>query len=358
MAVYDLERMSVLLVDDSSFTRALLSRVLRSLNLRNITQASDGAEAINYLKETLPGAISSSSGVQRYDLIIADWKMAPVDGAMLLKWVRRHKESPNRFMPFVMLSALSEMETVNEARNLGANEFLVKPFSIASISAKLTALIERPRNFVYTRTYFGPDRRRSQQPIAFENRRTARKENIEIIHNGKVPGVFKEGISAYYMAVPNQLKNLVAGLGSGGNTESGKFDESALAAANMELASMESDYSDWVLDSIAKLQRAVKELKEQPKNYWKYYTLINNIAHDLRGQGETFGYPLITILGKSLFDYTRIQTPPDDRFIELIRSHIDSIQAVLRERIKGQGGDVGMVIVGTLEEAKRRYEAR
>ena len=121
---------------------------------------------------------------------------------------------------------------------------------------------------------------------------------------------------------------------------------------------MESDYSDWVLDSISKLQRAVEELKDQPKNYWKYYTLINNIAHDLRGQGETFGYPLITILGKSLFDYTRIQTPPDDKFIELIRSHIDSIQAVLREKIKGQGGEVGMVIVGTLEEAKRRYEAR
>ncbi|MCE2965006.1 MAG: response regulator [Alphaproteobacteria bacterium] len=357
MAVYDLERMSVLLVDDSSFTRALLSRVLRSLNVLTITQASDGAEAINFLKSTVPGALSSPTGVQRYDLIIADWKMTPVDGAMLLKWVRRHKESPNRFMPFVMLSALSEMETVNEARNLGANEFLVKPFSIASISAKLTALIERPRNFVYTRDYFGPDRRRNQQPISFENRRVARKENIEIIHSGKIPGTFKEGVSAYYIAVPNQLKNLVAGLG-GSAAEAGQFDESALAAASMELASMESDYSDWVLDSISKLQRAVEELKDQPKNYWKYYTLINNIAHDLRGQGETFGYPLITILGKSLFDYTRIQTPPDDKFIELIRSHIDSIQAVLREKIKGQGGEVGMVIVGTLEEAKRRYEAR
>ena len=174
MAKFDLERLSVLIVDDNQFMRTLLGRVLRSLNVRQIQSAADGAEAINIIKEIHSNP--QKAGVQRLDLVICDWMMSPVDGVLLLKWIRRHKDSPNKFLPFIMISALSEMDKVMEARNLGANEFLTKPFSINTIAGKLTSLIDKPRNYIYTKDYLGPDRRRQQLPIKTENRRTATKE--------------------------------------------------------------------------------------------------------------------------------------------------------------------------------------
>jgi CheY-like chemotaxis protein len=353
MSSYDLERLSVLIVDDSAFGRALIGRVLRSLGIRQITAAADGSEAIHLLKTiaTNPQKI----GVQRFDMILCDWVMAPVDGPMLLKWLRRHKDSPDRFMPFVMVSAQAEEERVREARDLGANEFLAKPFSINTIANKLLQLVDRPRPFVYTRSYFGPDRRRAQQPITFANRRHATKETIALLHTPKLPAVFPDHIVAYYLRASTRLKDIVAGLGVD-QKEPGQLQDGVLEAAELELTSMESDYADWVRGTVDKLQKTYAALREQPKNHWKYFRVINDLAHDLRGEGQTFGYPLVTDFGKSLFEYTKMNVQPDERFLDLLHAHIEAIQVIIREKIKGQGGEIGQTIVATLEAAKRKWE--
>lgn len=351
---YDLERLSALVVDDSSFSRALLSRVLRSLGIRTITGAADGGEAIHILKTMATNPHKSS--IKRVDIVLCDWLMSPVDGAMFLKWVRRHRESVDRFMPFIMVSALAEAERVVEARNLGANEFLAKPFSVKSLSGKILNVIDRPRPFVYTRDYFGPDRRRHQQTLTGTDRRIATRESVGIIHaGGKLPSTFPDGIQAYYIRTPNRLKEIVAGLGADAR-EAGTLDEAVLEAAESEVIAMEADYADWVKETMQKLHAAYEALKGKPKNYWKYYGIINALSHDLRGQGETFGYPLVTDFGKSLYEYTKLNVVPDDRFTELLNAHISAIQAVVRDRIKGNGGETGQIIVTMLDTAKRKWE--
>ena len=353
MSTYDLERLSVLIVDDSAFARALMSRVLRSLGVRQIVAASDGSEAIHYLKNV--GTSAQKIGVQRFDIIISDWMMSPVDGAMLLKWLRRHKDSPDRFLPFIMVSAQAGEEKVREARDLGANEFLAKPFSINNIAQKLLQLIDRPRPFVYTRDYFGPDRRRSQQPITFNNRRHATKDDIALLHTPKLPAMFPDNIFAYYIRSNMRLRDIVAGLG-GDQKEPGQLQDGVLEAAELELTAMETDYADWVRGTVDKLNQAYQSLRQQPKNHWKYFKIINDLAHDLRGEGQTFGYPLVTDFGKSLFEYTRMNIQPDEKFLELLHAHIEAIQVIIREKIKGQGGEVGKTIVAMLEAAKRKWE--
>ncbi len=350
----DWERISVLVVDDSQFMRMLLGRILRSLNIRQVLMAADGAEAINMLKEIPRNP--QKYGVQRIDLVISDWVMSPVDGGMFLRWVRTHRDSPNRFLPFIMMSALSEAEKVMEARDLGANEFLAKPFSISTMATKITSLIQKQRHFIMSASYFGPDRRRQQVAISKANRRTITKEEIEVVHSGKIPAVLKPGIKVSYLKVPNRLHDLVAGLSDG--TAEIKFDDALLEEAENTLQAMEADYADLVRDMVLKLRKAYQILTQKPKNYWKYFTIINEIAHDLRGQGETFGYPIVSMFGKSLYEYTKINVSPDDRFIELIHSHIEAIQAIVREKIKGDGGDVGKAVVQMLEGAKQKYDQR
>lgn len=59
-----------------------------------------------------------------------------------------------------MLSAHSEIERVVTARDSGVNEFLIKPFTASGLFSRIQSVLERPRYFIQTDAYWGPDRRR------------------------------------------------------------------------------------------------------------------------------------------------------------------------------------------------------
>ncbi len=181
MSNLDLERLSVLVVEDSPFIRSLLINSLKILGVGKVTTKDHGGEAIEFIKQVAIDPMKA--GLMNIDLIISNWDMSPVDGMMLLRWVRRHKDLPDRFIPFVMVTAYSEPERVTEARDMGVNEFLTKPFTINSIAEKMTSIILQPRQFVHTKNYFGPDRRRQNLPFDGEDRRklTEDSEEVEVI---------------------------------------------------------------------------------------------------------------------------------------------------------------------------------
>jgi CheY-like chemotaxis protein len=145
---YRLDRLSILLVEDSDIIRKLLFSILRSLDVGQIHTARNGQEAIDFLVSRSRSGLPGQAPV---DLILSDLVMSPTDGAMLLRWVRRSDDSPDRFMPFVMISGAVDRKRVQEVRDLGVSEFLAKPFSIAAVAAHLQAAIENPRQFVRRR---------------------------------------------------------------------------------------------------------------------------------------------------------------------------------------------------------------
>lgn len=181
MAGLDLERLTILVVEDSPFIRSLLINSLKILGVGKVVTKDDGGEAIEFIKQVKDDPMKA--GVMQIDAVLSNWDMSPVDGMMLLRWVRRHKDSPDRFLPFIMVSAYSEPVRVHEARDMGVTEFLAKPFSINSIAQRLTFIILNPRQFVHTATYFGPDRRRQYLPFDGDERRklTEKSEEVEVI---------------------------------------------------------------------------------------------------------------------------------------------------------------------------------
>jgi DNA-binding response OmpR family regulator len=138
----------VLVVDDNAAMRGIVRAVLAAFGCTNVKEAPDARTAFEAIR------------TERIDVLIVDWKMKPIDGLALVKRLRDPEKSPNPYLPIIMLSAYSEAPKVRMARDAGVTEFLVKPFNAGALYARLAAIVNRPRPFVRTKEFFGPDRRR------------------------------------------------------------------------------------------------------------------------------------------------------------------------------------------------------
>jgi two-component system, chemotaxis family, chemotaxis protein CheY len=159
----NLTRLRVLIVDDNRLSRDMMKFALQALNTHTVAIADNGAAALRMLGEVQP------------DLVLLDWVMQPVDGLEVLKRLRADADNPLRFVPVVMVTAYSEVWRVQEARDAGANEFVVKPFSAHTLYSRIKNLVEHPRPFVEENDFFGPDRRR-RTTAPHDDRRTPRDE--------------------------------------------------------------------------------------------------------------------------------------------------------------------------------------
>ena len=126
MAVYDLERFHILLVEDNGYIRNVLENLLRQFRVGRVATASNGQEAIAYLQMV---AKQGAAARRDLDVVISDMIMNPINGLLVLRWLRSAKESPNRFLPFIMLSGAADSEYVISARDSGLTEFMAKPFT-------------------------------------------------------------------------------------------------------------------------------------------------------------------------------------------------------------------------------------
>lgn len=178
MSGIDLSRISVLVVEDSPFIRSLLVNSIRILGVQSVKSVDDGGEAIEFLKlvENNP----MKAGMMSVDIIVSDWEMSPINGLMLLRWIRRHKDSKDRFKPFVMITGYSEPDRVQQAREMGVTEFMSKPFSVNALANKMKSIIFKQRQYVHTNSYFGPDRRRQDTPISGDDRRVYTYDSPEV----------------------------------------------------------------------------------------------------------------------------------------------------------------------------------
>lgn len=145
---YDFSNLRVLVVDDNRFMRETVEAILASIGIGTVYHAENAEDGYNKTREKQP------------DVIVSDWDMEPGDGITLVKWLRSRKDSPDRYIPIIMLTGYSELNRVMAARDSGVTEFLAKPVSTKSMHARLMSIIDQPRPFIRTDSYFGPDRRR------------------------------------------------------------------------------------------------------------------------------------------------------------------------------------------------------
>ena len=349
MSELQLERFNILLVEDNVFVRNTLEDLLRYFKIEQIKTARDGEEAIAFLKEM------SRARHPGPDIIISDLIMSPINGQLLLRWVRTAKESPNRFVPFIMVSGAADKEYVTSARDLGVTEFLAKPFSVNSVYGHIAQVIHRPRRFIATQEYFGPDRRRagSSRRIGDKNRRRENDDHVTNVYSAEKVTKAKNVSDVWCFRLPNTLKEKAGG---GLGSEIPQIPADILEQAEQSLERAVLDFTTWAKEYLQNLGSLCDEARDNEIKRLSKFAEINTLAHELRGQGGTFGYPLISVLGKMLYDSTYEGCPLTDNQVEIVRAHIDAMRAVIRDKVAGGGGQVGKELLASLKQAIHRYE--
>ncbi|WP_334160970.1 response regulator [Phenylobacterium sp.] len=149
----DLKALRLLIVDDNRNAAEIVKSVLGSVGAQQVEFATTAEKAFSLLQ------------AEPYDLIIVDQNLGKGDeGISLVKRIRTDPHSSNPYLPILMLTGYTEQRRVKAARDAGVTEFLSKPFTIVGLLKRMEALIHAPRPFVRSEDYFGPDRRRRQDP--------------------------------------------------------------------------------------------------------------------------------------------------------------------------------------------------
>jgi len=148
MSAAAFDYLKALVVEDNTHMRALLRSLLHALGMKQVYECADGATAYNELRERKP------------DFVLTDLSMAPVDGIEFTRMVRTGQDSPNPYVPIIMITGHTERPRVMAARDAGVTEFLAKPITVQNLLLRIAEIVDRPRAFVRCENYFGPDRRR------------------------------------------------------------------------------------------------------------------------------------------------------------------------------------------------------
>jgi two-component system chemotaxis response regulator CheY len=121
----------ILVVDDQEAMRRILRAELAELGYTQVDTAVDGAWGLVKLREG------------KYDLVISDWNMPHMDGLTMLKTIR--KQYSRHELPVLMVTAEARRQNIVAAAVAGANGYIVKPFSLATLESKINNLLERRR---------------------------------------------------------------------------------------------------------------------------------------------------------------------------------------------------------------------
>jgi two-component system chemotaxis response regulator CheY len=121
--------LKILVVDDFSTMRRIVRNLLKELGFINVHEAEDGVDALKQLR-------SDNS----FQFVVSDWNMPNMTGIELLRTIRA--DASLKHLPVLMVTAEAKRENIIEAAQAGANGYVVKPFTAATLDEKLKKIFQ------------------------------------------------------------------------------------------------------------------------------------------------------------------------------------------------------------------------
>jgi two-component system, chemotaxis family, chemotaxis protein CheY len=151
--------LKALVIHNHAQLRTLQRSLLSSFGLSQVFEAANGSEGIVLIREVRP------------DFVLCDLSMRPMDGIAFTRAVRLDEDSPNPYVPIIMTVGHTERQIIEAVRDAGVTEIVAQPVTAQKLISRLVEVVERPRPYVRSPTYFGPDRRRRNDERYFGPRR-------------------------------------------------------------------------------------------------------------------------------------------------------------------------------------------
>ena len=125
----DLSSYPLLVVDDFATMRRIVSNLLRESGATHITEAENGVEALRKLE------------AGHFKFVVSDWNMPNMNGLELLQAVRSSPQLKDT--PFLLVTAEARKENIVDAAQAGADGYIVKPFTAATLNEKIMMILKR-----------------------------------------------------------------------------------------------------------------------------------------------------------------------------------------------------------------------
>lgn len=150
----------ILVADGSVFQRRLTTEMLRAIGRVQVDYAEDLDQCLMAIGYCQP------------DVLIADWDIEGGSGLTLVKRIRAGDAGAEfRRLPIVMVATRNSAHDVQNARNAGIDEFVLRPFSTQTLLKRVAEVRGRRRDFVESTRYVGPCRRRRADADAYDGPR-------------------------------------------------------------------------------------------------------------------------------------------------------------------------------------------
>lgn len=143
---------------------------------------------------------------------------------------------------------------------------------------------------------------------------------------------------------PSTLKSKV---GVGGRKA---VDPAALARAEQAVADLGDEYLEWAQEDLRKLEQGFNALKASDEGGKELLGAIFRVAHEIKGQGGSFGYDLMTLIGNQLCHFVEELAEAGPTEIQVIGLHVDALKIVMVKQMRGDGGQAGRALLRGLDQ--------
>ncbi len=276
---YDLKDLKVLVVDDKPYMCTLVRAILAGFEIGKVEVAGDGSQGYDKFRLSNP------------NIVITDWNMQPANGRILVWYIRNCEDSPNRIVPIIVMTGHTEPECITQIRDAGATEILAKPFSGNLLIERINSALSKPRSFVRSANFSGPDRRRRKL--------------------------------AEYVGIDRRCE---------GQTQ---------------IVASQLIYEELAAKEINDLDDAFSAMKQSDE--FDIPLLLDHLQW-LEGHGHRHNYPLITDFAGSLSHFLGNCDALDKTGPEIVDAHLTALAFIASNRMSGQDNETGREMHKCLRE--------
>lgn len=148
----DVEGLTYFIAAKNPQVRQALLSVIKELEPEKIVESDNLDEALLRLRQKTP------------DIIVTTWGLSDLNGLKLAHYLRHAADSPCRYASIILVAPFKTREQLTKARDVGVTEVVAYPFSAKIFKHRVAEIINHPRPFITCGKYFGPDRRRKDDP--------------------------------------------------------------------------------------------------------------------------------------------------------------------------------------------------